>query len=184
MYRKRRMACAFLMTALMLSGRVSAQSVESKALSKIPTDVVVLDTKPLPRLKEQDDVCRLSPDALTDAFGLPIFVKVSNEEIQDDALAGGEIGRIVNKLNIQGILPGQEALIESFVVPMGGSFAVKVKDNEVVLLHIQEITDQSITFGWAKDDTTYQYRVPKKSGEDVYLDLETDQMAQKGGAAQ
>lgn len=169
-----------LLIAVFLFGASAYSQLSKNMLPGNGKDIVELDKTPLPDLKKQPTVGRLSPDSLTDAFGFPIFVEIKEDnstEQEEDLLAGGEIGRLVNKLNIQGLLPGQEALIESFVVPMGGAFAVKVKDNEVVLLHIIEITDTSITFGWAKDDTTYRYRIRSKTGDDVYLDLD-DRVAQ------
>ncbi|MFZ5806002.1 MAG: hypothetical protein ACOY3I_02165 [Verrucomicrobiota bacterium] len=169
----KRLSSRFLLLILGWSSLAFAE-LPQKLLPDQGNNVVALDTRPLPKLREQPDVIRLPMETLTDAFGLPVFVAVDDEasKQQEDILAGGEIGRIINKLNIQGILPGQEVLIETFVVPMGGSFAVKVKDNEVMLLHVQEISNRFIIFGWAKDDSIYRYRIPKRTEEDPYLDEE------------
>lgn len=167
---------AFLLTLALLN----AARAESSSETSTPTNIsppsefnlVQIDTMPLPELKRQVSVARLPSNALMDAFGLPMFVpieKTRKGKFPAD-IRGGEIGRIVNRISINGVLPNHEVIIETYIVPLGSSFAVKIKEKEIILLHVQEVTDMYIDFGWSKDDAIYRYMLPEKEDKDIYIE--------------
>ena len=124
----------------------------------------------LPQLKAQEEVAEFPEGALTDSFGLPMYPPKQDDKtisLEDEELPLGELGKIVNKLPIYGVLAGQEVLIGTYPIPLGATFNVRINESESALFLVRSISNSEVVFGWSKDTSTYTYRLPTTASADI-----------------